>query len=362
MKLLDQYILGEFSKKFLLFFVVLNAFLVLEDVYTHLEKFLACCASYGEIFPYYMAHGIELLPLTLPLTFTLTLIFSFCSMHRNCEIILLLSSGVSFFRVTRMFWILGIMASFLSLLGSFHWVPGAQAYSNYYLKGIEMCLAKGDEMEKHLTLRTQNRLWYINRYDKSRGHASEISVHDYDMEGKEWRRIKAKSGYFDGEKKTWILERGREILFHPKTQAVQEVHVFEWRTFGELGDSPQLMLLLRIPPENLPLSQLKIAIDYEKQNGNFENVGYRMQFWSILLDSIFCFLSCWIVLPLLFSTPRENFLWGVSKVTMIALFYGLIAYILHSLGRSGTLHWLFSLLIPVVGISLLPLGWVRKLL
>jgi lipopolysaccharide export LptBFGC system permease protein LptF len=254
------------------------------------------------------------------------------------------------------------MASFLSLLGSFSGWPRAQEYSNHYLKGLEICTSKGEETTKHLTFYTKNRLWYINRYDESRGYASGISVHDYDMEGKEWRRIKAEFGYFDERENAWILKQGREILFHPKTQTAQKVHIFEWRTFGELKDSPQLMLLLRKPPKNLSLPQLDIAIDYEKQRGNFENVSYRMQFWSILLDSLFCFLSCWIVLPLLFSTPRENCLWGVSKVTIILLSYSLISYILYSLGKNGALHWSFSLLIPMVAAFLLPLRWIRKLL
>lgn len=302
MKCLDRYFISEFGKRFLLFFVILNAFLFCVDTYTYLEKFLTHHASFKEVFYYYMAQGVAYLPLLLPLTFLVTLVFTFLAMHRNNEIILLQSSGVNFFKMTRMWWLLGLIGSGMLLLNNFYWISNAQEYSNHYLESLEKNIPdKPSFLIKHLTLNTQNRLWYINRYDRDAACAFGIAIHEHDSRGMERRRIAAQSGYFDESIGAWILEQGREILFQSQKQIPDEVHTFDRRVFHELNDSPKLMLLLQAPLQILSLRQLKEIIDTDTQ----KEVSYRMRFWDILLSSMFCFFSCWIVLPLFFNAPRK---------------------------------------------------------
>ncbi|MDR2807003.1 MAG: LptF/LptG family permease [Puniceicoccales bacterium] len=363
MKCLDRYIAGDFSKKFLLFFIVLNTFLFFEDAYAHFEKFLASDESLRHILVYYVAYGTTLLPLTMPLAFVIALTFSFSMMHRNNETLLLLSSGISFFRLTRVFWFFGIIASFVSLMGNFYWIPRARAYANRYLERLEV--RSNDEkalVVKHLTLNGKNRLWYINRYDKNTACALGIAIYDRDAQGVEYRRIMAQSGYFEEETKAWTLKQGREILFHPKTGVANESHVFEQRTFTELNASPKLMLLLQLPVSSLSLPQLKEAIAYENQEKIPGNISYKIQFWNIILSSIFCFFSCWVALPLLLTEPREMPLRGIAKLSIILTLYSVMTYTLFTLGINGALHWSLTLLLPVTIALWLPFPWILSVL
>jgi lipopolysaccharide export system permease protein len=362
MKCLDRYISRGFGKNFLLFFIILNAFLCFTDSYVHLEKFLKYHVPFREMLSYYATHAIACLPLILPLTFVLTLIFTFIAMYRSHEILLLLSSGLGFFKITRIFWLFGFSGSVLLLLCNYHWIPQAQEYLQHYLENLEK--NSGGEMcyAKHLTLNTSNRLWYINRYDKNLAYAFGISVCEYDAKGMEHRRITAKLGHFDNVTHAWVLEQGREILFHPKIQIANEVHVFERRVFVELNDSPKWMLLLQLPPQNLSLAQLNEMIDQEFRLSIGGNMSYRIYFYDIILRSIFCFLSCWVVLPILFAMSRANPLLSIAKLSGVLLSYGVISHIVHSLTWNGALYWPYALLIPFGFLLLAPLPWLRKLL
>ncbi|MDR2372445.1 MAG: LptF/LptG family permease [Puniceicoccales bacterium] len=360
MKYLDRYIFFKFTNKFILFFIVLNAFLLCSDTYTHLENFLRHHIPFRDIFYHYIAQGIIYLPLILPLTFVMALIFVFITMQRNNEITALLSSGISFFKVMRMLWFLGFIGSAVLLWGNLYWIPKAYEYSTHYLENLEKNNADGNTLfAKHLTLNTQNRLCYINRYDKIENRAFGIAVHEYDSKGKEYRRIAAQSGYFDEETHAWTLEQGREILFHPKKQVPDEIHVFERCVFSELNDSPKLMLLLQLPVQNLSLPQLQKVIEVQKAIG--QDKSYKMRFWDLILKSTFCFLSCWIVFPVLFSTFGKNYWRGVMRLSTLLLAYGVLSYTLCTLGISGAIHWLCASLIPFGFLLLMPLLWIRKL-
>jgi lipopolysaccharide export LptBFGC system permease protein LptF len=358
MKCLDRYVFFEFIKKFILFFIILNVFLFCSDAYTHLENFLRHHVALEDMFYHCVVQGIIYLPLILPLTFVMALIFVFIAMQRNYEITALLSSGISLFKMTRILWFLGFIGSVILLYGNFYWIPKAYEYSTRCLEKLE----KNDAdtpFAKHLTLNTQNRLWYINRYDKIENQAFEIAVHEYDSKEKEYRRITAQSGHFDEKTHAWTLEQGREILFHPKKQIPDEVHVFERCVFSELNDSPKLMLLLQSPIQNLSLPQLQRAIEAQKTIG--QDKSYKMYFWDSILKSTFCFLSCWIVLPLFFSTFGKNHWHGVMRLSTMLLVYGVLSYTLCALGTSGAIHWLYALLIPFCFLLLMPLLWIRKL-
>ncbi|MDR1590805.1 MAG: LptF/LptG family permease [Puniceicoccales bacterium] len=355
MKCIDRYIFAEFSKKFTLFFITLNVFLFCADTYKYLENFLKHRVSLGDMFYHYMTQGIVYLPLILPLTFVMTLIFIFVAMQRRNEIIALLSSGINFFKITRVFWLCGFVGSAILLWGNFEWIAKAREYSNHHLERLEV---NGDALfVKHLTFNTSNRLWYINRYNKVEGRAFEIAIHEYDAREKECRRIVAQLGSFDEKINAWTLERGREILFHPKKQIAEKVYVFERRVFFELRDSPKLMSLFQMPLQNLSLSQLQAVIKVQGEMGGI----YKMRFWDLILSSSFCFLSCWIVLPVLFSTFGRNHWRGVMRLGVILSVYGTLSYTLYALGASGTVYWLYVPLAPFCFLVLMPLLWIRKL-
>ncbi|MDR1303579.1 MAG: LptF/LptG family permease [Puniceicoccales bacterium] len=363
MKCLDRYIAREFGKTFLLFFIVLNAFLCFVDSYAHLEKFLKYHTPFGEIFRYYIAHAVAYLPLTLPITFAAALVFLATAMHRHNEMLPLSSSGLGFFKITRIFWLFGLAGSLLLLLCNFHWIPRAQEYEQRYLEGFEKN-DTGAEMScaKHLTLSTPQRLWYINRYDKNLAYAFGISVCEY-AGGTEFRRITAKLGYFDENVKAWVMEQGREILFHPELQIADRVNVFDRRVFAELNDPPKWMLLLQLPPNYLSLFQLKEIIGYESRLFPGGHAIYRMYFYDIILSSLVCFLSCWVALPLFFALARTNLWHSIAKLCGIFLVYGVISHILHALAQKAAFPWFYYvLLIPFAFLLLVPLPWLRKLL
>ncbi|MDR0418583.1 MAG: LptF/LptG family permease [Puniceicoccales bacterium] len=360
MKCLDRYIFTKFAKKFLLFFITVTILLTLDDLFSNLGTFLEHHAIHGQVLQYYFWHGAVLLPLTLPLAFCLALLFVFYGMHKAQEIVALLSSGISFFRITRIFWLLALLFSLILLWGNFGFIPYAQKHS---MICYEKILSKNEKIHelKHLLLSTTRRLWYINRYDKKNQQAFDLSVHEYDGNGNEYRRIIAKMGKFDPENHFWTMQNGREIFIDPSSRVVQKVNIFSERNFTTLTESPKIMEIMHMPSRNLSLPQLKQVIAFENEQKMEENARYKLRIFDIIFYAFSCCLFTAIALPLLFSSPRTISLKNITKLVVYIVFFLCFYHIIHILAEDGSISWGLAIAIPLVCVLLCCLFWLKKI-
>ncbi|MDR1366321.1 MAG: LptF/LptG family permease [Puniceicoccales bacterium] len=358
MKCLDRYIFTEFTKKFLLFFIIVTALLTLDDLFTNLGTFLEHRAVYGQVFRYYFWHGIILLPLILPLTFCIALLFIFYSMHKAREIVLLLSSGISFFRITRIFWLLALLFSLILLWGNFGFIPHAQKYSMICYEKILSEDEKFHEL-KHLSLSTPQRLWYINRYDKKTRQAFDLSIHEYDGNGNEYRRIIAKTGKFENH--FWKMQNGREIFMDPSSRIVQKVDIFSERNFTTLTESSEIMEIMHMPSRSLSLTQLRQVIAFENEQKMEKNARYKLRFFDIIFHAFSCCLFTATALPLLFLNPCIVPIKNITRLVVFIVFFLCFYHTIHVFGENESIPWGLAIAIPLACALLCPLFWLRKI-
>jgi lipopolysaccharide export system permease protein len=359
MNRLDRYILREFLQKFALFFIAVVALLFFSDLYTNLRHFLVHHATYGQVFCYYGMQCVAFFPLTLPLTFCTTLLFVFCTMHKRHEIIALLTSGISFLRTMRMFWLLACSTSLGILVSDFWLVPQAQKYSQHCLDQI-FHKNRENNFLQHLSLSGDQRLWYINRYDKISGQAFDLAVHEYDFRGNEYRRITAKWGSFDRKNCVWEMQNGQEIFLDPLSPMAQKIENFSKRIFENFHESPETMEIMQMDAHRLSLPQLRQAITYEKSQKTIDTPLHILRFWDIIFHAFSCCLFTVYALLILFIEPRTNLLKNVTKLVLLVIFFLVFSLITYALGENGAIHWFLAAGFPFFIALIPPLFGIKK--
>jgi lipopolysaccharide export LptBFGC system permease protein LptF len=288
-------------------------------------------------------------------------LFVFYAMHREQETVSLLSAGISFFKITRIFWFLALLFSLILLWGNFGFIPNAQKYSMVCYEKILSKNEKNHEL-KHLSLSMPRRLWYINRYDKKERQAFDLSVHEYDGDGNEYRRITAKTGKFDLENHFWKMQNGREIFMDPVSRIAQKVDSFSGRDFTTLTESPEIMEIMQMPFQRLSLPQLRQAIAFEMEQKMKENVRYKLRFWDIIFHSFSCCLFTTTALPLLFSDLRVTPIKGIARLVSFIIIFLCFYHIIHAFGENENIPWALAIAIPLSCVLLCPLLWLKKIL
>ena len=86
MKLLDRYVFCEWLKIFLVAICVTLGILVLHDMYSNLGKLINWGADTKQILLFYGLLSPTLVPVVLPISLLLSLIYVLGSLHRNNEI------------------------------------------------------------------------------------------------------------------------------------------------------------------------------------------------------------------------------------------------------------------------------------
>jgi len=114
-KLLDRYIFIEWLKVFAIAIGVTLGILILHDMYGNLGSLINWGASTREILLYYAFLTPTLVPVVLPISLLLSLIYILGSLHRNNEITAMRSAGMNVFRITRSLWLAGVLLAGLLL-------------------------------------------------------------------------------------------------------------------------------------------------------------------------------------------------------------------------------------------------------
>ena len=99
MKILDRYILKQFLTSFLFILVLLTVVITLIDFTEKNGYFIRHQLSAEEIMDYYGAYMLFILNFITPITVFITTVFVTSRLAQRTEIIAILSSGVSFFRL-----------------------------------------------------------------------------------------------------------------------------------------------------------------------------------------------------------------------------------------------------------------------
>ncbi len=341
---LDRYILEEWLKVFVLTLFAIFGLLIVSDVQDNLPDLLGFGATRAQMLAYYLVRLPSFMPVVLPVSFMVSLLFCLSQFHRKHEITAMRAAGLSLTRITRSLWAAGVLltAALFHLNASL--VPWSVERARQMWNELAFAKALREDVPLeqvgllyNLTFfnRKDGRLWFINRFNEYTYRAHGITVSELDPDGLELRRIAANEGFYDDLQGTWTFLDGRETLFDQRTGEPVRSLAFDRLPMPGFGEHPDLMKYLEKRPRDLSLRELKAVVDYLRPAGDPRLAAYAVTFYDRLFNPVSCLIILGLAIPFSVRGVRTNPFVGVSKAMGLFFVYYLLVHAGQLAGAGG---------------------------
>ncbi len=368
MRLLDRYLFVEWLKTFLLALTATLSVLLLEDMQDDLQDFIGWGATSGDILRYYLYLLPSFLPVILPLSVLISMLFMLGNLHRNNEIVAMRASGLHLFTITRSLWLAGLLVSCAMLYLNAHLVPVSVELSRTIRENFQMSEEAERIEAKYVGLvpllgfdnRAGGRLWFMNSFSEYTYDGFGINVYQRDEEGRETARIMAREGYYDDVEGHWVFVDGREITFDVDSgEAIRSV-AFEEKPYLDFTEAPGIMQTLNKEPDDLSLFELQEVLSKIPPEDNPRMHSYAVRYHGILANPFSCLVVVGIAIPFAISGVRTNPLVGVSKAGGLFFSYYIVASLFRMLGEQLVISVTVAAWAPIVLMLLVALWLFRR--
>lgn len=362
MRILDRYLLREWAKIFALSLGALAGLVMLSLTYRSAPEFLEWDASLGDFSAFLALRLVGELPLILPVSLLISVIFVLAQLNRTQELAAARAAGQSIARLTAPLWAAGAACAAILAGLNAAWVSSSQETARALADRVEFAALarKGGEAkatgESELVAfesGDRRRRWIVGRLALGAGRASDVHLHLLDASGREERRIVAPVAEFtrDAEGWNWTFRGARELVFDPASGALlrQPRHA----ALGPIrGDDPALMAATARRAKELSFRELAAL---SAQAGWFpegKSAQYAMRYHGTLASPAICLVAVAVAIPFAVVGGRVNPMIGVSKTLGLFLAYYFANLLLSAFGASGTLPPVLAAWIPPAALAL----------
>lgn len=258
-KQFDAYIMKKFLGTFFFIILLLFAIIVMFDINEKLDAMLAAPLK-ETVFKYFMNFIPYFMNQFAPLFVFISVIYFTSKMADHSEIIAILSSGISFKRLTVPYLVSATIIALITLVLALYIIPPANVkrieYTNQWVKNKRVDY--GDNIQLQLR---PGVMVYMARYDNITRHGSRISIDEF--KGKELKtRITAADANYD------TLGRWKLVNYEIRRFNGEK----EIRTKGASMDTmlnitPRDFLISKNDQETLTSPELRRYINEQKKRG-----------------------------------------------------------------------------------------------
>ena len=258
-KQFDAYIMKKFLGTFFFIILLLFAIIVMFDINEKLDAMLAAPLK-ETVFKYFMNFIPYFMNQFAPLFVFISVIYFTSKMADHSEIIAILSSGISFKRLTVPYLVSATIIALITLVLALYIIPPANVkrieYTNQWVKNKRVDY--GDNIQLQLR---PGVMVYMARYDNITRHGSRISIDEF--KGKELKtRITAADANYD------TLGRWKLVNYEIRRFNGEK----ETRTKGASMDTmlnitPRDFLISKNDQETLTSPELRRYISEQKKRG-----------------------------------------------------------------------------------------------
>ncbi len=356
MRIIVEYMLNEFIRYFLLLLSIFTFIYLLIDFLDHIDNFIDYKSTWIEIGKYYIYKTPFIVMQMSSISVLLSVIITFAAMHRNNEITALKACGISVFRVTIPFILLGLFISLANFILAEGMVPTANAKASelwrYGMRHEENRPRIKPHQRYKGWYRAERAIYNVRRF-RENGVIEGVSLYFFDDAFKLTRRVDAQRGvYRDGQ---WTFYKGTD-------KTIGEKGHFRTTTFN------QKQILLQVKPEDfnyedktadqMSLAELNAFITKLKREG-YDTTYYQIDRQVKFSLPFVCTVLILIAIPLTLRQNREEVMSrGAAIGVGVAFAYLAIFAISRSLGHSQNLPivlaaWLPNIIFSLTGAYLL---------
>ena len=339
MPLIDRHILREWLKIFAMTLIAMIGMLLISAVYNNLQDLLDWGVSTGTSVEFFAMISLGFLPIVIPVSLLVSLLFTLGHLHKNQELTALRAAGLGIFRITRSLWAAGTALSFVMLLLNASIVPYATERAATILSEGELEFRERAGNFDRSNMRGETlffsnaadrRLWYITNYNTYTGTAYGVNIYACDALGRIESAVVAQSGHYDESTGTWTLRDGK-TLEYADGQLVRQP-TFDEKKISDYPENPSLMTLVGRKASDLSIPEIRRILRETDAASNPRIAEYEVYYNSILASPFCCLIVVGIAIPFAVSGVRVNPMVGVSKSIGLFAAYYLLTNIFNMLG------------------------------
>ena len=269
MKIVDKFILKQYLTTFFFCLLLFLTIIVVVDISEHTDDFVQSKLSTKEIFTeYYLGFIPRMIAMLFPLFVFIAVIFFTSKMAGRSEIIAILSSGVTFNRFMRPFFIGGAFLTLLLWAGYLYVVPKANRkwadFDKNYIK-VNTAAGRNNKSYKQNMYFTVGPNAYvgIKGYDTLSKTGIGLFVQDFE-DHKLAYNLRANTFRWDSLSQQWKLENVIERTLHPINESVK----FSYEMQKDLNFKPIALREDNYLKDQMTTRQLNQFIEMEKARGS----------------------------------------------------------------------------------------------
>lgn len=353
MKIIDQYILKEFFKFFVITFIAFIALFLIVDFFERIRMFLSNNASGSQMASYFLFSIPLIISYVLPPTVLLATLMTFNALSRFNEITAIKANGVNIYRITLpLFMIASIIAVFYFCFTEF--ITPVAVQKTTYIKKVEV------QKNRNLGFFKQNEIWYrgdnaiynFKMFDTEKNILRGITINYLKPDITLMTRIDAQSAEWKNKK--WVCRNLLTTRFDDNNKPVLE---WSGEKTIDIPEKPDDFKLIQKDVEKMGYFELRKYV-HKIQSEGYDVSKYRVDLHGKIAFPLVILILVCLAVPFSLREERSG---GVMQSVGIGIMIGFSYWLVHafciSLGKSEILPallaaWAANILFGVTAVFL----------
>ncbi|MDD5729443.1 MAG: LptF/LptG family permease [Victivallales bacterium] len=357
MKIIKQYILGEFLKPVIWFFILFIALSWTIDLFDHLDEIAKAKVPLFVLCDYYFSLTPFIFVNISPIIIILATIFTLSNLNRHNEIMAIKAIGINLWSIIWMFLIFGLFISAVNFAVNEVIKPGSYLHSlslkeEYFKSSVNK---EKDEIMNNLTLYgTHNRIFVITSYDTKRQRMNNVIISENDDRNQITRQIVAKKAqWLEGY---WVFY-DCIITSYNEDGSVKSPEHFDEKVIL-IDETPTDIGRANIQPDLMSYWQLKKYIR-RLTNSGLSAKKELVILYNKIAFPLANFIIVFFAVPFTLTRARnESIFMGITISIAISFSYWGVNAVSLSLGKIEVLSpllsaWLTNIIFLFIGIGLI---------
>jgi lipopolysaccharide export system permease protein len=352
-KILDRYLLREFSGYLLLGLSGFVVLFVVVDIFEKIDVFLDHRAPFTLVARFYLYRAPEVVVQVLPVALLLATFLALGQLNKFGELTAMRAAGQSLMRILATVFAVAAVAALVSLVFGELVVPGANRERDriydQQIQGLHQPLIT--ERADITYLGRGGRIWTVRLYQVREKRMHEVSLMEF-KNGAITRRLDAAEASWNG--RHWTFTNGMTRAF---TATAEDAHPFDHLTIESLTERPEDFAKESQSPEEMNYFELRAYIEKLRSSGA-RVANYLVDLHAKLAFPIINLVVVMIGAAIATRLRMQSAALGFGLSVAISFMYYAFMRTGQALGHNGALPpylaaWLGDLVFGSIGVVVL---------
>jgi lipopolysaccharide export system permease protein len=325
------------------------------DFFEKIDNFAKNDVPKKLIIAYFLLSLPNIISLMLPTACFLGALLNLSFLKRNNELVAIQACGMSPYRLSVSYLIIGIMLSLALFSFNEIVIPKTQAKANnIWLREVKGKPPKGGYFQERIWLKGQNSIYQIDAINLKTQTMFGVTIYFFTPQFKIQQRLDARKAKWDEKNKAWIFYEGIQQTINPDGKI--ENTAFQKKLFP-LKETPLDFKFLEADYQQLSIWQLKKYIAKLKSQG-YDSTAYAVDFWQRTAQPLTPIILIIFAISLVLKGKEIKIGFTLSLGIVIAFIFWIIQALSIALGKGGHINpflagWLPNIIFAAWGIIML---------